>query len=191
MTLNNMNQQMTTIAAGIKDLPALLAASLASAQPAASSSTSDSKLRIVLLPQLERAKYPGIKNWFQDPYLKKRKKGKAKLEEDEDPADFDESEGKVSITSLYMEDENGEQLPEAEKVAARTKARSFWNELLKAKEAPPSLGVIGLDIKDRYIWIMENAFPWLRLCSNHWKSEQIWRNHYHWGQGGIYPVGPL
>ena len=25
---------------------------------------------------------------------------------------------------------------------------------------------------------MENAFPWLRYCEDHWKAGKIWHNHY-------------
>jgi hypothetical protein len=178
--LNNMNQQLAAIAAGIKDLPGLLAASIANAQPAPSasnSSISSSKPRVELLPRLDRNDYPRVaESWFQEPYLDKRKNGKAKLEEGEDAMDFDDT--KVSITSSYMVDENGEQVPETDKWAARAKARGFWNELFQEDKAPPNLGGAGLDLQDEYILIMEKAYPWLRLCDNHWKSLQIWRNHY-------------
>jgi hypothetical protein len=69
--LNNMNQQLATIAAGIKDLPGLLAASIANAQPApfaSNSSISSSKPRVELLPQLDRNDYPMVAvSWFQEP----------------------------------------------------------------------------------------------------------------------------
>jgi hypothetical protein len=178
--LNNMNQQLAAIAAGIKDLPGLLAESIVNAQPAPSasnSSISSSKPRVELLPQLDRNDYPMVAtSWFQEPYLGKRKNGKAKLEEDEDAMDSDDT--KVSITSCYMVDENGEQLPETDKDAARCKARGFWNQLFREERAPPKLSGACLDVVDEYILVMEKAYPWLRLCANHWKSLQIWRNHY-------------
>ena len=178
--LNNIHQQLAAIATGIKDLPVLLATSIANAQPAPSasnSSISSYKPRVELLPQLDRNEYPMVAtSWFQEPYLDKRKNGKAKLEEDEDTMDFDDT--KVSITSSYMVDENGEQVPETDKWAARAKARGFWNELFQEDKAPPNLSGAGLDLQDEYILIMEKAYPWLRLCDNHWKSLQIWRNHY-------------
>jgi hypothetical protein len=51
-------------------------------------------------------------------------------------------------------------------------------------KAPPSHREVDVDINTEYIVLMENAFPWLRLCENHWKSEQIWRNHYTGWLGG-------
>jgi hypothetical protein len=114
--------------------------------------------------------------FLTEPYLGKRKNGKAKLEEDEDTMDSDDT--KVSITSCYMVDENGEQLPETDKDAAHCKARGFWNQLFREERAPPKLSGACLDVVDEYILVMEKAYPWLRLCANHWKSLQIWRNHY-------------
>ena len=181
-----MNQQITAVAAGINDLPSNIARSLANTttSPLASSdsSDSDSKPRIIkLLPQLDRKKFLKVNHWTQEIYLARRKNVKSEEAEgsiDPDDPEPGSSEVKVSTTSCYMEDENGAQLPESQKAAARTKARTFWIKLFKAGKAPPSHGKLDIDIKDEYIALMEDSFPWLRYCENHWKSDQIWRNHY-------------
>ena len=82
-----------------------------------------------------------------------------------------------------MEDKNGAPIPESQKSAARAKAKGYWLKLFNNGIAPSSHGKADIDIKDSYIALMEDAFPWLHYCKNHWKCEQIWRNHYSYWYG--------
>lgn len=85
----------------------------------------------------------------------------------------------IRITSCYMEDENGEQMPKLQKTAAHSRARGFWTKLSNnGGTPPPSLGKTDSDVRDSFVAYMEEGFHWLRFCENHWKSKQIWINHY-------------
>ena len=200
--LKGMGEQITTLITGVENLPTKIIKALPT------SSSSPSKPKIELLPQLDRCQFPKIKYWPKREY-RKRKKGKAKAtsedDEDDDPSLGDPSLGdpslgdpslddpslddpslddpeaesaKSSVTSCYMEDENGDPIPESERDAARAKAKAFWIKLFKNKIAPVKFGAADLDIKEEYYLLMESSFPWLRYCENRWKAEQLWRNHY-------------
>ena len=173
------------MAAELKRLSAVVTESLENAGSA------NSRPRRILLPQLDREKDgPGTIYWTVDAYKPiRRPGGKAKLENDEADLELDDqpgsskkrsrsSNGGTSATSCYMEDKDGKPIPEVQRDAARQKARSFWEQLLKKNMAPSISSHAGLDIMEEFIWIMENEYPWLRLCENHWKSVQLWRNHY-------------
>ena len=49
---------------------------------------------------------------------------------------------------------------------------------MKKGKAPPSGQKADLQIRDEFVFLMERNFPWLRFCENHWKSDQLWSNHY-------------
>ena len=58
------------------------------------------------------------------------------------------------------------------------KVKAFWVKLLRDGRAPQKHSKAPSDIKDEYIFLMEDSFPWFHYCKNHWKSKQIWHSHY-------------
>ena len=199
-TLVGMGQQLAALSAGMNDLPTNIARTLASAgiPPSAAPGSSASTLppRAKLPPQLERTDYPGVVHWDRALYKRLRKISKEAKAEEEDGDDQGSDDplvveaqavklhtklktSGVPVTSCYMEDETGEQVPDSQKKAARNRARSFWLKIAKNGETPPaSLGKADSDTRDAFVVCMEEGFPWLRYCENYWKSEQIWINHY-------------
>lgn len=197
-----MGQQLAAISTGINDLPTSIAKALAStgATPSAApgSPSSTFAAQVKLLPQPDRKGFPKVVHWDRAIYKRLRKKTRKDGRSDDDDDD-DENGGddpqivearatavhaelaakKISITSCYMEDENGEQISECNKTAARSRARKFWTKVSRNGGTPPtSLGKADTDVRDAFVACMEDAFPWLRFCENHWKAEQIWINHY-------------
>lgn len=196
-----MNHQLGVITAKIDDLPSALAKHISNvgttpttlpAAPAAPDAPADlhpfrSGPTIEPPPQLKQKDFPHVKHWTPRDFGARRKGVK---EEDEDSLDIHgatsgsstesskQSGKKGSTSSCFMEDEEGEAIPKHTRDAARSKAKGFWIEILAKGIAPPSYGKAGINMKNEYITLMENAFPWLRYCENHWKSEQIWRNGY-------------
>jgi len=176
--VNTMNNRLSTIAAGIQNLPATIATSLENLQL-----SFDSKPIIKLPDQLDHRNFEKVNYWTSNMYQTRKKKGKAKGEEDND-VDLDELEPgtseKTSDTSgsCYMEDENGKPIPESRRGAARTTARGFWIQLLEDGLAPTCLTNLNIYQQHKYIRFMEDNYPWLRYCEDHWKSLQIWRGHY-------------
>jgi len=184
-----MNQQLVTIATGINNLPSSIAESLANVRTSPNTTTEslpmDFKPRVSkLLPQLDRKNFQKVVHWDQGLFNKLRRKAKATGEDEESDVDDatpkmpSQSGVKVSTLSCYMEDENGVPISKSQKAAARAKAKGFWNKLWDRGTVPSSHGTVDIDTNEAFIALMEDAFPWLRYCENHWKSIQIWRNHY-------------
>ena len=184
-----MNQQLTTIASGLADRPSNIAKALGNVGdkmfPPVAPRSQPPDFNVPLR-QLDRSLYPGIRHWTQERYLAMRKRGKFK-DEDEGFTDIDgavpgapsaSSKSEGSTLSCYMEDENGAPIPNTQRDAARTRARMFWRGLFNQGLAPPKSGEADATITDEHVAFMEDGFPWLRYCGNHWKSLQIWRNHY-------------
>jgi len=106
------------------------------------------------LPQLPKANTPMVRYWFEAGYNGARKSGKngeASLEK----------KIKGSILSCYMEDENGDEIPEVKRKQARSAAKGFFNLLLELGRAPPVWGSAGIDVQNEYLHIMESSFPFL------------------------------
>ena len=193
-----MKNQLGVITAKIDDLPSTLAKYLSNigttpttlhATASADPYPSISEPKLVVPPPLDPKDYPNVKHWTPKDYNAKRKKVKSEEEGGESldanapaPGTSKKSRkrpsGEVSVLSCFMEDENGEQIPESTKSAARGKAKEFWIKLVRRGIAPSRHSEADIDIRDEYLAIMETSFPWLRYCDNHWKAHQIWRNNY-------------
>ena len=190
-----MNQKISDIATKIDDIPSILAKHLADVMTTLPATPTDPHLlssgpKIVVPPQLNRKDFPKVVHWTQGYYNSLRKATKAEEEAVESlgsdapmPGSSKRSCKKsgqkgVSTLSCFIEDKNGEQIPEDTKDAARAKAKAFWVKLFNRGIAPPCHGEADINIQEGFQAHMENAFPWLRYCENHWKTDQIWRNHY-------------
>ena len=77
-----------------------------------------------------------------------------------------------------MEDEDGNQMPEATKSAVRASARGYFEGMLASGTAPTTWGSVPLRAKNELTNILENQFPFLRLCDNHWKANMVATNSY-------------
>jgi hypothetical protein len=125
-----------------------------------------------LLPQLDRALYPSVRLWDQDQYQGNRKGGRRGGEDDH------KEKPRGSVLSSYMEDENGEDVPEATRKAVRKMARGLFELLLTHKKAPATWGSAPLDAQTELIFRLETQYPFLRLCANHWKADMVATNSY-------------
>ena len=185
--LKNMDQRLATITTGINDLPSNISKSL----PDIGTTPSDtpkqplpnSASRVAVLPNLDRKDFPNVVHWDQGHYNSLRKGCKPEDNNEGVPTpeastSSSSSGGKVSVISCFMEDEHGRPISEAQKTSARAKAKHFWNGLFDDGVAPLSFCKLDVNTREAYIALMEDSFPWLRLCENHWKSEKIWHNHY-------------
>jgi hypothetical protein len=125
-----------------------------------------------LLPQLDKAQYKHIVFWGPDEYQAYRKGGKRGGENTltDKPTS--------SILSIFMEDENGSQVPEKTKKALRRTAKGFFEGLLENGSAPAAWGNATLSTRHTFINTMETEFSFLRLCEDHWKANQVATNSY-------------
>lgn len=163
--------------------------------PSSSSDVSPNSTTSILArlppPQLDCSQYPKVQQWFPDKYNGRRKTSKAgKAAEGES---LEEAQGEIleeapksSVLSSYMEDENGCTIPSATRNAVREMARQFFWQLLTHGQAPAKWGEATIDVSNEMIFQLETAFPWLRLCENHWKAKKIATNSYsQWYPGAL------
>jgi hypothetical protein len=128
---------------------------------------------IPLHPQ--RQNYELIQHWEAGLYNQLRhtkKKGKSKASTP-DGADLDDP-----ITSLFMEDQNGVVISPSRRRKLKTDARVFWQSKYNKGEPLNNFKNIDLGHRDDFRAFMEKAHPWLRLCENHWKVDQIWIDNF-------------
>jgi hypothetical protein len=86
---------------------------------------------------------------------------------------------------LFWEDENGDVIPPDERKVITQDARAIWQEMHDKGKRLDSLTNLGWDVRDNFRARMEEAHPWLRLCRDHWKADQIWSNHFSgWSPAG-------
>jgi hypothetical protein len=91
------------------------------------------------------------------------------LEWAESPAFQVENRGKLP----YLEQENGDPIPEETVRAMRKVLRGAWSELVQRKLAPLTWGKLATTGRDLVHGLMEAAFPFLRFANNGWKVERM------------------
>ena len=162
---------LATLKQELSDVPGTLAASTIPSDRSDHARGHGSTFVEPLLPELDRANYLNVKNWGAEDYnilRRGRKRGGEDLTEDEP----------TSILSRFMEDENGNQIPEKMKRAVRKMAKGFFIDLLQANNAPAAWGSVPLSVRNKFINTMEKAYPFLRFCEDHWKANQVATNSY-------------
>lgn len=173
-------QVSTSLVAPKQEFPNVSSAPTASTAPSnwsGDSQTSGSTFIHPLLPQLDRANYPNIRDWEPDHYNSRRGRQRGGKDSREDrPA---------SVLSSYMEDETGDQVSEKTKRAVRMMAKGFFLGLLRDNKAPACWGSAPLSVRNQLINTLENVFPFLRFCAGHWKANQVATNSYSQWYGNV------
>ena len=129
------------------------------------------------LPQLKQENYPKVRYWYADRYTSRRKNRKDD-DDDDDEEEKPKLKGDTSVLSSFMEDENGNPIPNGLRSATRKAAKGFFQLLLEVGRAPSKWGSASIDIVNELIYRLEDGFPFLRLCDGHWKAAQIATNSY-------------
>ena len=89
-----------------------------------------------------------------------------------------------SVYSIFLEDEFGELIPSAVQDSVRDNATSFWNGMHNAGNTLQTFSHTSLEVKDKFRSTLEGKHPWLRLCEENWKVNQVWRNSLG-ARGGV------
>lgn len=133
-----------------------------------------------LLPRLDSADFQAVVHWRPGAYRKLRRQAKkAKDATGSNPASSSpDTDPKDPILSRFLEDKDGNVLPESDKKAILATAASFWQYLLDQNRAPKSFRKANVEVKLKWQMLMESSFECLRYCDNHWKVDQIWINNY-------------
>jgi hypothetical protein len=83
------------------------------------------------------------------------------------------------VASAFMEDRTGRPVPDEVRAAVYSDVRGFFHDKNKNPETRSELGPreqVGYSISEEFRKLMEDKYPWLRLCEGHWKAAQLWTN---------------
>jgi len=137
------------------------------------------------LPSLQRTDYLHIKHWTR------RRGDKAQvtvikvtdtnsIDSDNDNLESDDpSSSKDDGIPAFLEDENGTLITYEEKKQLYLAMRGWWNDKIDIKNPPINWSSTGESLRSSFRNFLERKFFYLRLCSHHWKVDELWKRNYH------------
>ena len=140
-----------------------------------------------LLPPLDQAHFKEIVHWHPHEYRKLRRQtagskpsaaGEPEDSEAELPGLDAPKKKEPAVPSCFLEDKNGNPIPDTEKRALLSMASGFWQHLQDNDRAPKTFQKLNLELRLQWQLLMESNFECLRYCDAHWKVTQIWINYY-------------
>lgn len=147
-----------------------------------------SRLKVPLKP-LKKADYPNVKFWDRQRHGKTEYTAIRVAASDDDDGDLpsdSERDDKIVFNKReknkifsFLENDDGEPITLAEKDALYSEVRGWWNENIDTARVPQNWSSAGTTLRDRFRNDIEEKFPFLRLCSGHWKVDAIWKKNYH------------
>jgi len=147
------------------------------AMPAGSQKSNLERLReatphVVMPTPLSRDAHPGPKFWNSE------REWIAWREAEKEKGSFRLGVQGGGINSSWMEDENGNRVNLNRQQKILAEARRTWITMA-AWQIPTAVygGVDSLTL-DYFRAKMELEFPELRLCADHWKTDQLWRENF-------------
>ena len=168
----------------------------ASTSPSDSGTTPDALTLSLLtsakpLPPLNPNDFKNLKHWSPKFYRKLRKEGSKTKDITENvflglrPNSSGSDVKSPSILSCFIEDKDGNPIPEDERKELFGTARSYWRYLWDNGRAPKSFHETSIETRIQWRTLMESGFDCLRYCSNHWKVDQVWKNYYPTWRKGV------
>jgi len=139
---------------------------------------------------LVEANYPDVKHWHH------RQRDKAQYtainvtskanNADEDSSSESSDGNSNGATSrrkdnvfAFLEKESGELISVSEKEALYDEVHAWWNNNVTAGCIPRNWSSAGAMLRDKFRFDLEVKFPFLCLCSGHWKVDELWKKNYH------------
>ena len=119
--------------------------------------------------------YPAIEHWTPEKWRALRHPPKGTTPQVES--------GKIN--TLFWEDPSGNVIPPLQRQRVTQDQRSIWQDMHEKGKRLGCITKIGWDVRQEYRTRMEQLHPWLRLCRDHWKVDQLWSNHF----SGWVPAG--
>ncbi|KAG1833179.1 hypothetical protein EV424DRAFT_1623364 [Suillus variegatus] len=108
--------------------------------------------------------YPSISFWTQDDYMEWLETASSRTAD----------RGKLP----YLEDADGDPVPETTIKAIRKLLRGGWSELLSRKMAPQSWGKVSASGRQLVHSLMEDTFPLFKFADNGWKLDFLATSSY-------------
>ncbi|KAF4575486.1 hypothetical protein EYR40_004776 [Pleurotus pulmonarius] len=124
--------------------------------------------------------YPNVRFWTTDAYRERNLTGAKRL----DPSS--------PWSVMYLEDEEGIQLPSAQRSAIYSQAYAIWNGMKKKGIAPQIFSRSTNEEINQFTEELERQFPILRLCSNHYKAHEVWKTNFAtWQKRSLSDIGTV
>jgi len=88
-------------------------------------------------------------------------------------------QGNVKSTD-YIEHGDGTPADLTERKAITERLRDFLTEISEGLQGVtiPPFRKLPLSIKDKYFADIEQQFPYLGMCANHWKAKVVWQENF-------------
>ena len=133
---------------------------------------------------LKKSNYPNVKHW------ERRKNDTVQFsvikvydtdsgDSDSDSEDTEGTKKHEGGVLAFLEDENGKVISHRERKQLYAELRGFWNDNIDASHAPDNWSSAGATLRDKFRDVLEEKFPFLRLCAGRWKVEALWKKNYH------------
>lgn len=133
---------------------------------------------------LWKSDYPNVKHWerWQNDAVQFAIIKVYNADSSDSDSDSRESGGitkRESGVLAFLEDENGKVIDHHERKWLYAELRGFWNDNIDSNSPPDNWSSAGATIRDKFWDILEEKFPFLRLCTGRWKVEALWKKNYH------------
>ena len=121
---------------------------------------------IPLFPR--REDYLDINHWTPDAWkaIQHPKKG--------DPT----YQGPVPVNVLFWEDEFGNIIPPSRRKRVTRDLKVIWQDMHDKGRRLDCITKMGWETRQEFCTHIEEMQPWLRLCDDHWKADQLWTNTF-------------
>ena len=133
---------------------------------------------------LRRSDYPNVKHWerrqndaVQFSIIKVYDADSS--DSDREPNDDECITKQENGVLAFLEDEHGKVIDLDEKRQLYSELRGFWNENIDLTCPPNNWSSAGATLRDKFRDILEDKFPFLRLCAGRWKVDALWKRNYH------------
>lgn len=90
----------------------------------------------------------------------------------------------------FWEDPEGNVIPPDQRAVVTSNMRAIWKEMYNDKKELGPKTKISWKVREEFRIRMEALHPWLRLCENHWKVDQLWTNHFSSWRNSVMPTKP-
>jgi hypothetical protein len=123
---------------------------------------------------------PDIKYWTKKEWTEAQSAKK----NSSDPTDQPGARGKsrcaqgVNVSAKYLEEHNGMPVTGTKAAKIREYARSIWIDFDARGVAPRKWSHAPRSVQDEYVRDMENQWPILQYCEDHWKVHHLATNSY-------------
>ncbi len=139
---------------------------------------------------LAEANYPDVKHWHHQQQDKAQYTAinvTSKANNADEDSSSESSDGNSNgATSrrkdnvfAFLEKESGELISVSEKEALYDEVHAWWNNNVTAGCIPRNWSSAGAMLRDKFRFDLEVKFPFLCLCSGHWKVDELWKKNYH------------